>query len=71
MLSGMEHIEFASRDPLLKPICNVCGSPTRLVGLEGHPERERTDMCTYQCIACGEVQTRDLARVPFQRRGGR
>jgi hypothetical protein len=39
------------------PACHHCGSPTRLFGLEPHPTVDRTDLRTYVCEACGEVQT--------------
>jgi hypothetical protein len=34
------------------PACQICGSPTRLFGLEPHPNWNRTDLHTYVCDAC-------------------
>jgi len=38
------------------PACHECGSPTRLTGIEPHPTQARTDLWTYQCLACDAVQ---------------
>jgi hypothetical protein len=67
----MEHVEFVSRNPVVSPSCNVCGCDARLVGVEPHPSHQRTDVWTYQCGMCGAVQTRDVARPAFHRRGER
>jgi hypothetical protein len=38
------------------PFCQTCGGRTRLAGLESHPRLPRTDIRTYECIACQGVQ---------------
>ena len=42
------------------PICPECGAPMRLFGIEAHPTVERTDLRTYVCSHCDEVQTEDV-----------
>jgi hypothetical protein len=42
--------------PVLSPDCTECSGPTRLTGIEPHPTRPRTDLRTYQCLACNAVQ---------------
>jgi hypothetical protein len=38
------------------PFCQACGGRTRLVGMEAHPRLPRTDIRTYECIACEAMQ---------------
>ncbi len=38
------------------PACAECGGLTRLTGLEPHPTKARTDLRTYECMACEAVQ---------------
>ena len=47
---------------LLSPACERCGLPTRFVGLEAVVNSDHTDLCTYACDGCGEVQTAVIAR---------
>jgi ribosomal protein L40E len=42
------------------PICRECGAPMRLFGIEAHPTVDRTDLRTYVCRHCDEVQTEDV-----------
>ena len=42
------------------PICPECGAPMRLFGIEAHPSVERTDLRTYVCSHCDEVQTENV-----------
>ena len=42
--------------PYNGPTCRECSGPTRLTGIEPHPTRPRTDLRTYQCLACDAVQ---------------
>ena len=42
--------------PVTSPACTECSGPTRLTGIEPHPTRPRTDLRTYQCLACDAVQ---------------
>jgi hypothetical protein len=37
------------------PFC-ACGGRTRMVGLESHPRFPRTDIRTYECVACETMQ---------------
>ena len=41
----------------LGPACPECGKLTRLVGVEPHPTQPRTDLHTYECLACDVMQT--------------
>jgi uncharacterized Zn finger protein len=43
--------------PLVCPECAECMGKTRLVGIEPHPRFPDTDLCTYECLECGAVQT--------------
>ena len=45
-----------TRDSELGPACADCRAPTRLMGIEPHPTRARTDLRTFQCLACDHVQ---------------
>ena len=38
------------------PFCQACGGLTRLAGVESHPRLPRTDLRTYECAACRDVQ---------------
>jgi hypothetical protein len=46
--------------------CPDCGAPMRLFGIEAHPTLARTDLRTYVCSCCDEVQTQNvpLSRAP-------
>ena len=43
------------------PSCAQCNGPTRLIGIEPHPTRARTDLRTYQCLVCEHVQAKVIA----------
>ena len=47
----------APLDALASPPCENCGARTRFVGLESHPHNPTFDLSTYECAACGHVQT--------------
>jgi len=47
--------------PFIGSPCTQCGGPTRLVGIEPHPTRARTDLRTYQCRVCEHVQAKVIA----------
>jgi MinD superfamily P-loop ATPase len=47
---------------LLSPACEQCGLPTRFVGLEAVVNSDHSDLCTYSCDGCGQVQTAVFAR---------
>ena len=42
--------------PLPGPVCEECGGPTRLTGIEPHPTYAKVDLRTYECIGCEAVQ---------------
>jgi hypothetical protein len=48
----------------VSPVCEQCGAPTRLVGLEPHPTDAATDLLTHMCRLCERVQTTTLMRRP-------
>jgi hypothetical protein len=50
------------------PICNQCGGPTRLIGIEPHPALARTDLRTFACVQCDALQTQSvlMSLVPMQ-----
>jgi hypothetical protein len=39
------------------PICEKCNALIRLVGIETHPHNRRFELGTYECAACGHLQT--------------
>jgi hypothetical protein len=47
---------------LVCPACELCGQPTRFVGLES-TGNDRADLCTYECDACGHTQTNVIERA--------
>ena len=47
-------------DGLSAPTCRDCGVRMRLFGIEAHPTVERTDLRTYVCSCCDEVQTENV-----------
>jgi hypothetical protein len=49
-------IDIGSPDLAPGPFCQACGGPTRLAGIESHPRLPRTDIRTFECIACQAVQ---------------
>lgn len=54
--------------PLVPPSCDACSKSTRLVGLEPVPTGGDADLCTYECGACGNVQTRVFLRPKRSRK---
>jgi hypothetical protein len=49
-------LHFAPTAADAGPACASCSGPTRLVGVEPHPTKADTDLRTYQCMACQEMQ---------------
>jgi hypothetical protein len=45
-------------NPVEGPICNQCGGPMRLTGIEPHPTQAHTDLRTFQCLICDAVQAK-------------
>jgi hypothetical protein len=60
----MIRIEVTPRASDIGPPCTSCSAPTRLVGIEPHPNRTATDLRTYQCLACEEMQARAVPLAP-------
>jgi hypothetical protein len=52
------------------PTCEVCGVTMRLYGIEPHPTLNHTDLRTYVCSHCEEVQTAAVSSVPHLLPGG-
>jgi hypothetical protein len=50
------NIDLTSSQSPAGPFCQACGGRTRLAGVEQHPRLPRTDLRTYQCAACRDVQ---------------
>lgn len=44
------------------PGCRACRGDLRLVGLEPHETKGRTDVLTFQCDRCGAIDTREVIR---------
>lgn len=49
-------------DRRTRPKCRDCGATMRLFGIEPHPTIDRTELLTYVCNCCDEVQTETLVR---------
>ena len=49
-------IDLTSSETIHGPFCHPCGGRTRLAGVESHPRLPRTDLRTYECGACQDVQ---------------
>jgi hypothetical protein len=52
----MIRIDVTPHSSDIGPPCASCSGPTRLVGIEPHPTKAKTDLRTYQCLACERVQ---------------
>jgi hypothetical protein len=44
-------------EQLLCPTCALCGAQMRLIGIEPHPTIYRTDLRTFICTGCDELET--------------
>jgi hypothetical protein len=42
---------------ITSPKCGKCEQPTRLLAAEPHPRFRQTDLRTFQCKACGAIET--------------
>jgi hypothetical protein len=51
-------------DELPCPACARCGRQTRLLGIEPHPTIARTDLRTFICGSCDDVQTENVPLDP-------
>jgi RNA polymerase-binding transcription factor DksA len=56
----MNQLALTNIDRLSYPTCRDCGAPMRLFGIEAHPTVDRTDLRTYVCSRCDEVQTENV-----------
>ena len=56
----MNQLAPADSESLSGPTCRDCGVRMRLFGIEAHPTVEQTDLRTYVCSYCDEVQTEDV-----------
>lgn len=56
----MKQLAPTNADRLSCPPCPDCGVPMRLFGIETHPSIDRTDLLTYVCSRCDEVQTENV-----------
>ena len=57
-------------ESLGKLMCEVCGVPVRLCGVETHPAISRADLWTYVCPRCEEVQMAAVSHSSGLRPGG-
>ena len=53
-------------EPIANPMCESCDVTMRLYGIEPHPTLDRTNLWTYVCPHCENVQT-----AAIHLRGGR
>ena len=55
------------------PACARCGKATRLVGIEPHPTFASTDLRTFVCTSCDELQTQNvlLEGAPLAAKSGK
>jgi hypothetical protein len=51
-------VDTVQPNPTRGPACTKCNGPTRLTGVEPHPTEPHTDLRTYQCLACDNVQAK-------------
>ena len=56
--------DWSSAEEINVPFCEKCGCRTRLAGIEPHPRLQQTDLRTYQCLACNEVQAVAVPLLP-------
>ena len=56
----MNQLAPTKHESLSGPICRDCGARMRLFGIEAHPTVDRTELRTYVCSYCDEVQTEDV-----------
>lgn len=57
--------DWSHAEEIAVPLCEKCGCRTRLTGLEPHPRLRHTDLRTYQCLACNELQAIAVPLVPL------
>jgi hypothetical protein len=57
----MQEIELKQTTELAPLLCQRCGRQLRLIGIESHPDQDRSDLLTYWCARCDDYETRDAA----------
>lgn len=50
-----KHPDIFAGDP-----CARCGGATRLISIAPHKRRKRSHVWTFECAACGAVETREM-----------
>jgi hypothetical protein len=58
-------LDWSNAQEVDVPLCEKCSCRTRLAGIEPHPRLPQTDLRTYQCLACNEVQVAAVPLVPL------
>ena len=61
----MTDIHVEPMTALSTPLCDTCGGPTRIYGIEPHPRLPHTDVNTYVCDTC---DTNQVLVVPLKRK---
>ena len=56
---------WSTAEEINAPLCEKCGGRPRLAGIEPHPTLHQTDLRTYQCLACNEMQAVAVPLVPL------
>jgi hypothetical protein len=56
--------DWSNAEEITVPLCEKCGCRTRLAGIEPHPRLNQTDLRTYQCLACNDVQAVAVPLLP-------
>ena len=51
-----------------RPRCGCCGAATRLIGIESHPTIDRTELRTYACVQCDQLQTENVTLLASKSR---
>jgi len=59
----MKNLETSDSSKISLQLCRRCGGLMRLIGSEPHPVQAETDLLTYSCTECGELQTVPLDPV--------
>lgn len=52
----MKQVQNNTFDKLAPMLCGHCGGVLRLVGSEPHPVQDNTDLLTFSCTRCEELQ---------------
>ena len=52
----MQQIQIDLSNPTAPKTCSKCGGSMRLVGSEPHPVAPETDLLTFSCTSCEDVE---------------